>query len=181
MSNQERQLDFEFETPRILSDEQRTELIDVTSDDNSPFLLSLTLHSAAWGDVWIRLQDSRFRTDSDDAIYLPQIRFRSAFGGGLNTFIAEELAQLPDSFYNHIKIDEGAQFRKEFGIKAEKDRINSNSVLDITRNNDKDGFKIKGLQDDDEMHDELSKFIDLEVTNDGDVILTQRDIRLKMH
>lgn len=175
MREQERQLRFEFITPEIYIDGKRTEFSGITSDDDSPFLLNLRMHSDAQGDVWIFFQDTRWGISPNEAKLFPHIRFRSLNGGGLNSFISEELAKIPYSLNNFIEAEYIDDFEKEFELKPKPDSINPHSSLEVITSKDDKGFKIKSLENEDETFDDLRSFLDIEVTENGDVILTERN------
>lgn len=175
-SEQERQLDFGFNLPEIHEDERGIGVHNIPSDDDSQFTLSIFLstYGSALGDVFVQMTDSAAPFITGNGVYLPDMRLRCAFGGGLNPFIAEELSYLPGLFrlYNgHIP--------ENFKLSKARQRLNPLSLIEVEygMNKNEPKLSIINIQDDDEQRDELTKFMDIEIANNGNVTLVQRHIR----
>ncbi len=175
-SERERQLDFGFNLPEIHEDKRGIGVHNIPSDDDSQFTLNvfLSTYGSALGDVFVQMSDSATSFITGKRVDLPDMRLRCAIGGGLNPFIAEELSSLPGLFryYNgHIPED--------FKLSKTRQRLNPHSSIEVEygMNKNEPKLSIRNIQDDDEQFDELTKFMDIEIANNGNVTLAQRHIR----
>ncbi|HVZ11693.1 MAG TPA: hypothetical protein VG965_01565 [Patescibacteria group bacterium] len=176
----ERQLNFGFSTPLLYETSEQTALYNVSSDDDSPFILHIATHNGAFGDVWFQIQDPRFTMSPDELVHMPNLRFRHDSGGGLNPFISEELYKIPRSFLNHIEMDVNKLSDDENeDLHEEEDRINANTTIKVYRDSRKNWFKITDISHDD-TDGKLDDFLDIEVTENGNVVLTQRHTEYKL-
>lgn len=145
---------------------------NIPNDTGSPFAFSLMIGSGIrLGDAVIDLSDTTFET----GIYLEPIIFRSGFGGGALPCIAEELSVLFRAFENH-----GGKIPSWYKRKNHQDDRFPNYIVatvEESKNPEDSQYIIRNLQDDDEQIDELRKFLDIEITREGDVIVTQRFLR----
>lgn len=142
---------------------------NIPNDGNNPFVFSLMIgQGIRSGDAVIDLQDPTFETD----IYLESTIFRSGSGGGALPCIAEELNVLFRAFENH-----GGKIPSWYKRKNHQDdRFPDYLIATVEKGKTPEDSKyvIRDLQDDDEQSDKLSKFLDIEITRDGDAIVTQK-------
>ena len=98
-------------------------------------------------------------------VYLPAIRLRSYVGGGNNPFITEGFESIINYFANGMR----KPLRTEWTEPKKGERLNSNSQIEVNRNQAASSLDVIGIQDD----DGDSSFIDISVL-DGDVRLRVR-------
>lgn len=180
MKNQkERQLDFGFDLPEIQENEFGFGVCNIPSDDDSQFTLgvSLSTYGSALGDVFIEMSAPVTQSNINNEIYLPVMRLRCAFGGGLNPFIAEELSSLPTLFRRF-----NGHIPEDFKTSITQQRLNPYSSIEVEHGTNKNQPKlaIRNIQDDDEQIVELTKFLDIEIANNGNVTLIQRHTRREL-
>lgn len=142
---------------------------NIPNDGDDPFVFALMIGSEIrFGDAVIDLQDPTFRTET----YLPPITFRSEFGGSHLPCIAEELNVLFRAFESH-----GGKIPSWYKRKNHKDDKFPNhlvATLEKGKTPEDSRYIIRDLQDDDEEDGKLSKFLDIEITKDGNAIVTQK-------
>lgn len=157
------QMYFWSDIPTVIKDKEASGLYDIPSDDGGRFTLNMQKHSAAWGDVFIKMQDEHI--DGNDWIYLPTVRLRSSVGGGMNPFITEAFGSILSYFSRGMQVLSETE-------KQRRERINPNSRF-VVKKGEKDEPKISiiGIQDD----DGNLKFIDIFLQQNGDVKLKVRE------
>lgn len=142
-----------------------TEVNEIPSDTKSPWVLAFVFQQ----DVFLQFTDATGKT----GVLFPPIRFRSFFGGGALPLINEELSILPKSFMNHQ-----GQMPPEYK-KRNKTEDRLPSYVDITvrvgKKPNESKYIIKGIPDGDANLDDNNKFLDIEITKDGNAIVTMRD------
>lgn len=112
--------------------------------------------------------------DSTGKTYLPMMRFRSQAGGGFLPLISEELSILPRAF-----MENGGQIVDHGNQNEANNQFPSWLNIDIRvgKTPSESKYIIKGIPDGDANPEDNNKFLDIEITNEGNAILTMRDTR----
>jgi hypothetical protein len=150
----------EFNGPEIYRHEHGTNIEGIPSDDGS--LITLSFSQEGTGDNYLQLIDPTFET------FLYPMRFRT--NGGLET-IGVELSLIPEGF-----------LMNQGGIPANKDRFKHpfasypfyGGTITIGTTPDEPRIAVIGIPDADDDFPP-SRFIDIEVAQNGNVTLTQRE------
>ena len=140
---------------------------EIPSDTKSPLALDFAFQQ----DVFLRFTDIKGETD----VLLPTIRFRRYAGGGPFPLIAEELSILPEAFMQYQgQIPPGYKNRQKA-----KDLFPSyvDIIVKVGKNPDESRYIIKGIPDGDANPNDNNKFLDIEITKDGNAIVAMRDTR----
>lgn len=138
----------------------------IPSDTPSPWKISLLYKY----DIFLQFNDSTAET----GIYLPGIRFRRS-GCGHFFLIAEELSFLPEAFMNYqgkISPDFENQTRT-----IDDPSTFAGTEIRVGKKQNESKYVIKGIPDGNANPEDNNKFLDIEITNEGNAILTMRDTR----
>jgi hypothetical protein len=149
--------------PTVRREKESVSLLNIFPDDKGQFALGIHTVAAASGDIWLTMQQEF--SPEDDFVYLPTIRLRSGIGGGNNPFITEGFGSILSYFANGMR----ESFEEE--TKPRKgERLNSNSQVEVNRNQAASRLDVIGIQDD----DGNPSFLDISVLKTGDVKLRVR-------
>lgn len=154
------QLFFWNDLATLERDESSTSLYNIPSDNNGRFTLDLGTLAEITGDIIITMRD---KIVDDNWAYVKGVRLRGEIGGGFNPFITDGFMSILGNFGK-------AEFEFDNNQTHQRDRINSNSNIDVVKG-EEPKLSVIGIQDD----DGEDGFIDIFLLNNGDVILRLRN------
>lgn len=136
----------------------------IPSDTQSSWVLDFAFQQ----DVFLQFTDATGKTD----VFFPAIRFRRS-GCGPFFMLAEELSFLPEAFTKY----KGQIFPRYENQSRTEDTPSTffGTEVRVGKKPNESRYIIKGIPDGDANPDDNNKFLDIEITKDGNAIVTMRD------